>query len=262
MPTDSWREALPLLTGTVVQLREISFLDAPGLFALISEDPQVEQYISPPPPSVHAFQAFIAWAQRERAAGRSVCYAVVPKPLAFAVGLFQVRALDPDFFIAEWGFALGSSFWSTGVFEDAATLVADFTFRTLGAQRLEGRAVTANGRGNGALHKIGARGEAVLRRALERDGIHHEQFLWTLIAQEWQAQDSRARARFSAATTRRQIHDAIAQVERELAKSAPAPVPGQNELHPFFITGRSRCSPQTPQTPPRRDEPKVDQHQD
>ncbi len=164
-----------------MDLREVASSDAHSLFALISDDPKVEQYISPPPPSEGAFAGFIDWAQRERA-GKGVCFAVVPHGLEQAVGLFQVRALEPTFFTAEWGFALGSSFWSTGIFEEAATLVADFTFDVLGAFRIEGRAATVNARGNGALTKIGAISEAILKNALGRDGTWHEQLLWTLVA--------------------------------------------------------------------------------
>jgi len=70
-----------------VLLREVASSDAHSLFALISNDPKVEQYISVPPPSAAAFTGFIAWSHRERAAGKGVCFAVVPNGLKQAVGL-------------------------------------------------------------------------------------------------------------------------------------------------------------------------------
>ena len=45
-----------------------------------------------------------------------------------ASGIFQVRQLGQGFETAEWGFAIGSPFWGTGVFADAAALVLDFVF--------------------------------------------------------------------------------------------------------------------------------------
>ena len=62
----------------------------------------------------------------------------------------QVRSLEAAFETSEWGFAIAAEFWGTGVFHEAARLVVDFTFSTLGATRLEARAALRNGRGNGA----------------------------------------------------------------------------------------------------------------
>jgi RimJ/RimL family protein N-acetyltransferase len=208
------------------------------LFALISDDPKVEQYISAPPPSAAAFAGFIAWSHRERAAGKAVCFAVVPSGLKHAVGLFQVRALEPGFFIAEWGFALGSAFWSTGMFEEAAALVADFAFDVLGAHRIEGRAATANARGNGALLKIGAVSEAVLKRALEREGAYQEQLLWTIIREEWRERRTDGRERFSARGAERKIQMAIREVQAQLAATAPQKASLHVQLYPFFVGGR------------------------
>jgi ribosomal-protein-alanine N-acetyltransferase len=221
-----------------VYLREVAAGDAHSLFTLITDDPKVDEYISPPPPSEGAFAGFIDWSQRERAAGRGVCFAVVPHGLEQAVGLFQVRALEPTFFTAEWGFALGSSFWSTGMFEEAATLVADFAFDVLGAFRIEGRAATVNGRGNGALTKIGAVSEAILKDAFGRDGTWHEQLLWSIIREEWKERRTGARERISVPDAQQRIQQAIREFEAQLAATAPPKPPGRDPLYPFFISGR------------------------
>lgn len=228
---------MPRLRGDTVDLREVALRDAHSLFALISTDPKVQQYISPPPPSERAFAGFIVWSHRERAAGRAVCFAVVPRGSRRAVGLFQVRALEPTFFIAEWGFALGSAFWSTGIFAEAARLVATFAFDTLGVHRLEGRAATANARGNGALTKIGASSEAVLKNALERDGAYHEQLLWTLIREDWESSRAAAREPFSADDVRRRIRQALVAFQTELVAAAPPKGSPRLRPYPFFIGG-------------------------
>ena len=220
-----------------MSLREVAVRDAHSLFALISSDPKVQQYISPPPPSENAFAGFIAWSHQERAAGRSVCFAVVPRGLRRAVGLFQLRALALDFFIAEWGFALGSAFWSTGIFSEAAHLVADFAFDVLGAHRIEGRAATANARGNGALLKIGATSEAVLKDALEREGAYHEQLLWTIIREEWKERPSVERERFSADDVQQRIRQAIERCQAQLIATAPLRSSMRVRPFPFFIGG-------------------------
>ena len=102
-----------------------------------------------------------------------------------AVGLFQIRQLEPRFAIAEWGFALGSAFWGTGMFLDGAELTVDFAFDTVGVTRLEARAAVANGRGNGALRKVGAVQEAILRNAFLCQGQYIDQVLWSIVESDW-----------------------------------------------------------------------------
>ena len=122
--TSDWRNALPVMTGTKVTMRELEVSDAASLFAMLTPE-EVSRFISPPPTTVEGFEKFILWARSEREAGRYACFAVVPHGMSTAVGLFQVRQLEAGFATAEWGFALGSSFWGTGMFIDAGQLVVE-----------------------------------------------------------------------------------------------------------------------------------------
>lgn len=134
---------------------------------------------------MEGFERFILWAHREREAGRYVCFAIVPDGDEAAVGLIQVRQLEPSFATAEWGFAIGSACWGTGIFIEGAQLVLEFTFDTLGVHRLEARASVHNGRGNGALRKLGAVPEGVLRQSFLRHGQYQDQMLWSIIDDDW-----------------------------------------------------------------------------
>jgi RimJ/RimL family protein N-acetyltransferase len=183
--TSDWRKALPVLTGSMVTLRELRLSDAPSLLAMLSTE-EVSRFISPPPTTVDGFERFIAWTHRERAAGNYVCFAVVPHGMDSAVGIFQVRQLEPGFATAEWGFAIGSAYWGSGVFVDGARLVVDFTFGSIGTHRLEARAAVLNGRGNAALKKMGATQEGVLRKSFLRNDEYLDQTLWTILASDWE----------------------------------------------------------------------------
>ena len=182
--TSDWRTGLPRLTGDSVSLRELRPTDAPTLFAALSSE-QVSKFISPPPATVDGFGRFINWAIRQRQAGHYVCFAVVPHGSDTPVGIFQVRSLEPAFGTAEWGFALASECWGTGIFVDGARLVVEFVFDVLGTHRLEARAALKNGRGNGALRKLGAVQECVLRRSFRRNGEYLDQALWTILQDDW-----------------------------------------------------------------------------
>jgi RimJ/RimL family protein N-acetyltransferase len=64
--------------------------------------------------------------------------------------------------------------------------VLDFAFDVIGVHRLEARAAVRNGRGNGALRKIGASCEGVLRKSFLRHGEYLDQNLWSILAEDWQ----------------------------------------------------------------------------
>ena len=180
----NWKAALPVMAGTTFTMRELRIEDAPSLLAMLTTE-EVSRFISPPPTTVEGFERFIAWTHHERRAGSYACFAIVPDGMDVAIGIFQVRSLDPGFATGEWGFAMGSQFWGTGIFVEAAGLVLDFAFDVIGTERLEARAAVANGRGNGALRKIGAVQEGLLRRSFLRNGQHHDQVLWGILADDW-----------------------------------------------------------------------------
>jgi [ribosomal protein S5]-alanine N-acetyltransferase len=186
---NDWRQALPILSTDVVTLRELRLSDAPALLAMLGTE-EVSRFVAPPPSTVEGFERFIHWAHKDRAAGRFVCFGIVPAGCDQAVGIIQVRATTASFDTAEWGFAMGSTFWGTGVFLAAAREVLNFTFDVVGAHRLEARAAVANGRGNGALQKIGATREGLLRKSLLRDGAYHDQVVWSICGDEWRQSES------------------------------------------------------------------------
>jgi RimJ/RimL family protein N-acetyltransferase len=185
----NWQQGLPVLAGSMVTLRELRLSDAASLLTMLGSE-EVARFISPPPTTVDGFERFIAWTNRERAAGNYVCFGVVPHGMDTAIGIFQIRQLEPGFGTAEWGFAMGSAFWGTGAFMDAAKMVIDFAFDVVDTHRLEARAAVANGRGNGALRKVGAMQEGILRKSFLRNGEYLDQTLWTILDEDWRRSKS------------------------------------------------------------------------
>ena len=177
---------LPVLEGRHVVLRTLRPSDAASLHGLLTA-PEVARFVSSPPATVDAFEKFIVKANRQRSS-KYICYAVTLKGSDDAIGLFQIRETEPNFQAAEWGFAIGSAFWGTGMFMDGARMVIDFAFDTVKTHRLEARAAVLNGRGNGALRKIGAVQEGILRKSFLRNGEYLDQALWTILDEDWRAQ--------------------------------------------------------------------------
>ncbi len=179
-----WTTGLPVFTGRRMILRELVKSDATSLLSMLGTE-EVAHFISPPPSTPEGFEKFIQWAIRERQAGSQMTFGMVPEGYEHAVGLVQVRAIAPRFSVAEWGFAIGSPFWGTGLFVASARTAIDFAFQHTDVHRLEARAVVQNGRGNGALRKIGAVQEGVLRESLLKDGKYLDQIMWSIVARDW-----------------------------------------------------------------------------
>jgi len=179
-----WHFGLPTIHSDKVTLREVRESDAAALLAMLTSE-EVAEFVSPLPRTVEGFMGFIVEANHERARGNSFCYGVVPNGYEDAMGLFQVRQLEPGFGSAEWGFAIGSPFWGSGVFLEGARAVIDFSFGVVGVHRLEARSIASNGRGNAALRKVGAMQEGILRRSFQRNGLFFDQILWSILKDDW-----------------------------------------------------------------------------
>jgi ribosomal-protein-alanine N-acetyltransferase len=182
----------PILKGAGVTLRELRRSDAATLFTLLTDE-QVVKFISPPPTSPEGYERFIEWAIAARPKGRYICFGVVPEGLEEPVGIFQLRLLPGESHVAEWGFVLGHAFWGTGIFPEAARLILAFAFDVMGVYRLEARASVPNGRGQGALAKIGAFHEVRLRQSFKRDGRRYDQVMWSILADEWRESERQRR---------------------------------------------------------------------
>lgn len=180
----TWRNELPTLAGRAVTLREVAFQDVAPLVELLAVHDATRFGLNDPVSEL-AVQDFIERAARDRAAGISATYVITLTASRTLVGLVRVRQLDPSFEAAEWECTIAPSARGTGIFLEAARLAGSFAFGTIGAHRLEARVPLQNGRANGALRKLGAVQEGVLRRSVRHAGEYLDQVLWSLLKEDW-----------------------------------------------------------------------------
>jgi RimJ/RimL family protein N-acetyltransferase len=179
-----WRRELPTLSGRLVALREPVPQDLQSLVDLLSLE-DAARFGLGESISDGVVQQFIVRARQDRAAGSAFTYVVTTLLARVVCGLVQVRQLDPGFESAEWECTLTPASRGTGVFLEAAHLVGSLAFGVIGIQRLESRVPVQNGRAHGALRKLGAVQEGVLRRSLKRGERHLDQALWSVLAEDW-----------------------------------------------------------------------------
>ena len=180
----TWRSELPTLMGRTVTLREPVPQDLGRLVDLVSLGDASRFGIEEPVSEV-AVQELIERAARERANGTSVTFVIALSGTRTIVGVIQVRQLDPVFEAAEWECTIAPSSRGSGIFIEAARLAGSFAFGALGTHRLEARVLLQNGRGNGALRKLGAVQEGILRRSVRSAGEYFDQVLWSILKEDW-----------------------------------------------------------------------------
>jgi RimJ/RimL family protein N-acetyltransferase len=180
----NWRTDLPVLTGRLVTLREPAAHDLGALVDVLSFS-DATRFGLDDQLSAADVQGLIDRAAQDRAAGLAFTYVITLAASRTIVGLFQVRQLDPAFEAAEWECTIAPSSRGTGVFAEAARLVGSFAFGVVGTHRIEARVPLQNGRANGALRKLGAVQEGILRRSMRRRGEYLDQALWSMLKEEW-----------------------------------------------------------------------------
>lgn len=182
--TPHWRTLLPTLTARQVTLREATASDLRPLMDLLSVGDASRFGIDEPVSEV-GVQQLVERSVRERAAGTGFIYVVTIGATRGVIGLAQVRQLDLGFESAEWECTLAPSWRGTGVFLELARLIGSFAFGTVGAHRLEARVPLQNGRANGALRKLGAVQEGILRQSIRRGDEYVDQVLWSILKEDW-----------------------------------------------------------------------------
>jgi ribosomal-protein-alanine N-acetyltransferase len=180
----TWRNELPSLSGRAVMLREPVPQDLGPLVDLLSLGDATRFGLDEPVSEV-GVQELIERFPRERASGLACTFVITLATTRTIVGLVQVRQLDPSFEAAEWECTIAPSSRGSGIFLEAARLVGSFAFGTIGTHRIEARVLLQDGRANGALRKLGAVQEGILRRSVRRAGEYVDQVLWSLLKEDF-----------------------------------------------------------------------------
>ena len=180
----NWCDDLPTLASRTITLREPAASDLGPLVDLLSLHDATRFGLDELVSDV-AVQQLIERFVRDRVAGLAFTYVITLTATRSVIGLIHVRQLDPAFEAAEWECTIVPSSRGSGVFLEAARLVGSLAFGSVGAHRLEARVLLRNGRANGALRKLGAVQEGILRRSMRHAGEYLDQVLWSMLKEDW-----------------------------------------------------------------------------
>ena len=184
LTSPNWRSELPTLAARLVTLREPGPSDLRPLMDLLLLADASRFGIDEPVSEV-AVQQLLDRIARDREAGVAFTFLVTISSSRAVAGLVQARQIDLSWESAEWECTLAPSWRGTGAFLETARLVGSFAFGTVGVHRLEARVLLQNGRANGALRKLGAVQEGVLRESVRRGAAYLDQVLWSVLKEDW-----------------------------------------------------------------------------
>jgi RimJ/RimL family protein N-acetyltransferase len=184
LASPNWRAELPTLSARLVTLREPAASDLRPLMDLLLLG-DASRFAIDEPVSEVAAQQLLDRIARDREAGIAFSFLVTISSSRAIIGLVQARQIDLSWESAEWECTLAPSWRGTGAFLETARLVGSFAFGTVGVHRLEARVLLQNGRANGALRKLGAVQEGVLRESVRRGSAYLDQVLWSVLKEDW-----------------------------------------------------------------------------
>lgn len=97
------------------------------------------------------------------------------------IGMISLEEIDYDIRKAELGYWLAKNYWQQGYTYRAASLVLDYSFKTLNLQRIEAYIVKNNIGSMKLLEKLGFQQEGLLRRAALNKGKLVDRYIYSLL---------------------------------------------------------------------------------
>jgi ribosomal-protein-alanine N-acetyltransferase len=178
---------LPVLETDRLFLRRLQADDLQDIFEYAS-DPEVAKYTSwPAHQTIHDTREFLDYVLELYRNGDVAPWGLVVKVGGKLVGTCGFLDWYPDSARAEVGYALSSQYWGRGLMTEAVRAVIAFGFRTLNANRIQGRCEVENIASIRVMEKAGMKLEGVLREHEYAAGRYLDIAIHSILRREWRA---------------------------------------------------------------------------
>ena len=189
----------PTLRGRFVTLEPLEERHASDLFAAM-QDEEVCRYLAWPAPVKLDETLALIWEARDIMARRqSIVFAQVWNATGRAIGstrLLDVRPADRQVEIGST--FLARDYWRTPANTESKLLFLTYCFETLGCVRVALKTDGRNLRSQGAIARLGAVREGVLRKHMNVRGHQRDTVYFSILEPEWPAVKARLQARLAA----------------------------------------------------------------
>ena len=154
---------------------------------------EVLRFISPPPADVRGFERFIQWAHAERSAGRYACFAIVPAGYDVAVGIVAGPAARPGVLDGRVGRLPRVAVLGHRRLHGRRAPAARLRLRRHRCRIVSKRAPPCRtDAATAACASWGPSRKACSAGRCGAEGEHHDQILWSILAEDWRQLADRA----------------------------------------------------------------------
>lgn len=198
-PSDWPAGPAAVLTGSRVRLEPLRAEHGEALRSAGGTDPDVWRWVDPGvPASPAAFDAWLATALAESAAGRETAFATIDAETDVPVGSTPYLALRPADRVLEIGWTwLARSAWrARGINSEAKLLLLEHAFERLGCRRVELKTDARNERSRAAILALGAEFEGIFRKH-RLVPIPRDTAWYAIVDDDWPAVRDGLRARLA-----------------------------------------------------------------
>jgi len=176
----------PLLETPRLRIRPLEPSDAPAIRKAARAREIADTMISIPHPyPAGEAERYVARQQAERAAGRSVTFALELKAKRRFCGLIEIRDIDREHSQGELSFWLTVEAWGRGYMSEALEAAVRYGFEGLGLNRLYAYHMVRNPASAHVLEKNGFAQEGLLRQRVRKWGRFEDVALWAILRREW-----------------------------------------------------------------------------
>ena len=183
--TTDWRRVLPVLLGCRLTLRELRMSDAAGAARAADERRSVARSFRRRRRRSTGSSDSSPGRSASALAGRYICFAVVPEGMDTAVGIFQVRQLEPTFGTAEWGFAIGQRVLGLRRLHRGARLRSSSRSSPSACIASKPAPPSRTAAATARSPRLVPCRKRLLRRSFLRGGKHQDQVLWSIVRDDW-----------------------------------------------------------------------------
>lgn len=150
-------DAVPVLRGDAVYLRELVEEDIPAWFARATDAESAELAGDPIPDSIELGSRWLQ-GHRERFDQREALrWAIVPNGATASVGTVGLSITSSEARTAMLGIVIGRASWGRGIGTDAARAAIGYAFGTLGLAEVQAEVLVRNAASRRMLEKVGLR---------------------------------------------------------------------------------------------------------
>lgn len=185
--TDTKMSDIVLQTERLVLRQfELTDLDACHVYG---SDPEVVKYMHFGPNTKDQTLEFLRDCQKWRSETprKTFEFAITLKESNYVIGGCGMRIKSAQNKVADLGYTLRRDQWGKGIGTEAAQVLLEFGFETLGMHRIWATASPENLQSRKILEKIGMQFEGILREDMLIRGEYRDSALYAILEQEWRS---------------------------------------------------------------------------